>query len=239
LVSVQVVLGERQVNVRCGRSPSADNRHPQPIDPQPDRPVSRRTQADTCRVSGCDAPPQARSFCGTHYQRWRTTGETHDDVPIGQMPPPPPGPRRSKGWLSEGYRYVPVPLEEQHLTAGAAYTAEHRLVMARLIGRAFTAEETVHHRNGDRLDNRPENLELWARSQPSGQRVEDLVAHAVSVLERYAPDRLTDGPKRFDLTSEAPGRYDRESPRCSALPEQRLYPRPDLNRRRHLERVES
>ena len=50
---------------------------------------------------------------------------------------------------------------------------------------AAAADETVHHRNGDRLDNRPENLELWSTAQPKGQRVEDKLAWALRPLARY------------------------------------------------------
>jgi hypothetical protein len=62
---------------------------------------------------------------------------------------------------------------------------EHRLVMERIIDRKLYPHEEVHHKNGQRADNRDENLELWSHSQPSGQRIEDKVAWAREFLELY------------------------------------------------------
>jgi hypothetical protein len=72
-----------------------------------------------------------------------------------------------------------------HPRASNGYVFEHILMMEQVLGRRLHPDESVHHRNGVRDDNRAENLELWVRAQPSGIRAENAVAWAREILDRY------------------------------------------------------
>lgn len=80
--------------------------------------------------------------------------------------------------------YVKVKVGKDHPMADDnGYTMQHRLVMSQILGRPLGDGEHVHHKNGDRADNRPENLELWSgRKDPAGQRQLDLAKDLVLKL---------------------------------------------------------
>lgn len=48
---------------------------------------------------------------------------------------------------------------------------QHRLVMERVLGRPLAAREQVHHIDGRKDNNHPDNLEVWARAHPIGVRL--------------------------------------------------------------------
>ena len=147
----------------------------------------RRWEGTECRVEGCErdrSPKAGEGMCLPHYGRHQRGGD---------LTAPFPAERKrdiddpSTWGRSFTHGYVKLAYQKDGVYKSIL---EHRWVMEKHLGRELLPDENVHHVNGDRSDNRLENLELWSSYQPSGQRVDDKADWAVEILRRYRPDAL-------------------------------------------------
>lgn len=120
-----------------------------------------------CKVVDCLREVLAKDFCQMHYQRWKRYGDP--EAPRVKRKPYLNNGKGARYLHPHGYIMIYVPPEERPPGARANNFPEHRVVMAQHLGRHLTSHEEVHHINGDRADNRIENLQLRGRTHGSGQ----------------------------------------------------------------------
>ena len=130
-----------------------------------------------CTTVGCAGLSVARGMCANCY----AMNKRHGD------------PMKRSDWFNKRNKeiiddngYVLVSAKGHKNANRRSRVPKHRFVMAQYLGRPLKNNENVHHKNGNKEDNRIENLELWVTSQPKGQRPQDLVEYAKKILAEYA-----------------------------------------------------
>ena len=136
-------------------------------------PVTKgRKLGRTCSVPKCHKEHEGLGYCRSHRRKFLKWG----DPTFSHCRAYGTGTINSEG-------YVRLSINNQMIL-------EHRYVMEQSLGRKLLANENVHHINGNKSDNRIENLELWVTNQPPGQRPADLVAYAKAIMAQYEPQEL-------------------------------------------------
>ena len=135
------------------------------------KPLKKISTNAICLVDKCELPNYSRGYCSFHLQRLKR-GKSFDDPrkPLNRS-----GLVEDISWHINNCGYVKGMFKGRGVL-------QHRLFWELHYGRKLKPFENVHHKNGIKTDNRIENLELWTKPQPAGQRPEDLVDW---VLEHY------------------------------------------------------
>lgn len=136
-----------------------------------------------CSVDDCETHVASMDpgYCAKHNYKYKRYGDPLAGRTLAK--------RGTGGRYSDGNGYIVVYRNGEH---GRIKALEHRVVMEQALGRPLRAFENVHHINGVRDDNRLENLELWVKPQPNGQRAEDLAAWVVATYPDLVLSALTE-----------------------------------------------
>lgn len=94
--------------------------------------------------------------------------------------------RGGRSVASTGYVLIRVGVGHP-LADVRGYAYEHRVVMTEQLGRELSPREHVHHKNGDKLDNRPENLEVLTAWQHQAEHRRKIRAFPLQAPETLNP----------------------------------------------------
>jgi|SRR3990167_9542446 len=100
--------------------------------------------SNTCSIEDCEGKHEVRGYCPKHYMRWKKYGDPL--ITAWERA------ENGSGYInSDGYKYISV---------NGKQVLEHRYVIEQKLGRPLKSHEVVHHKDGNKLNNNPNNLEV-------------------------------------------------------------------------------
>lgn len=158
--------------------------------------VGAYPEGAVCKVQGCTNPPCNQWLCSKHSQQLQAGIIDENGVQLRELK----GfsrPRTRDRWIGqEGYALVQAPEGHPHARADGSIL-EHRLVMEKQLGRYLEDWELVHHKNGTRAQNDPDNLVLLDgrkrhghEGHPPGSELDWRAAVQVLMQQKDLPDGL-------------------------------------------------
>ena len=144
-----------------------------------DDPIRFKSETLVCEIFGCTKKHAAHGLCKMHLKR----KERGADLFLPNQKDSSTWEFHDVKWRHDSHGYLSG-------TWKSKWVKQHRAIWEAHHGRELRSFENVHHKNGIRDDNRIENLELWTKPQPCGQRPEDLVDWVLENYRDMVIDRL-------------------------------------------------
>lgn len=127
---------------------------------------------DICTIDGCEAEHIAKGYCKRHYYHFKRHGDPTRPL-VERVGPNAPNWQGGRV-LVHGYVRIYVDPSDPYIEMASdkGYVYEHRIVLARALGRPLARHETVHHIDGNPLNNALSNLQLRFGKHGSGIRMQ-------------------------------------------------------------------
>jgi len=107
-----------------------------------------------CSVPGCNRKHKANGYCEAHNQQFKKYSRITSQEIVG---------RNGKSYAgSKGSSYILIMKKDHPMANKRGYVRRSHLAWEKHTGHIVTPPEVIHHKNGNKHDDRCENLELFS-----------------------------------------------------------------------------